>query len=162
MNQIHTIPPLYSENSTILLLGSFPSVKSREQGFFYGHPQNRFWRVISAVFECETPKTIPEKKSLLLSHDIALWDIIASCEIESSSDSSIDKVIPNDIGMILKSCPIKRIFTNGTVSSKLYRKLIYPKTGIESIRLPSTSPANASWPLEKLIDSWKILIQTQS
>lgn len=158
MIQIHNIAPLYDKNSSVLILGSFPSVKSREQSFFYGHPQNRFWKVVSAVFGCETPLTIPEKKAFLHAHGIALWDVIASCEIEGSSDSSIKKVVPNDIGIILSSCPIRNIYTNGTASSELYRKLIYPKTGIESIRLPSTSPANASWPLEKLIAAWKAII----
>lgn len=162
LTQIHNIAPLYDENSKILILGSFPSVKSREQGFFYGHPQNRFWKVISAVFYCETPVTIEDKKAFLLSHHIALWDVIASCKIEGSSDSSIDKVTPNDIGLILKHCKIQKIFTNGTASSDLYRKLIYPKTGIESIPLPSTSPANASMTLEKLIDAWQVLTQAQS
>jgi len=162
LTQFHNIPPLYDENSNILILGSFPSVKSRKQGFYYGHPQNRFWRVVSVVFGCETPLTISEKKAFLLSNGIALWDVIATCSIEGSSDSSIENAVPNDIGIILRSCPIRRIFTNGTASSELYRKLIYPLTGIESVRLPSTSPANASWPLDKLIAAWRLLIQVQS
>lgn len=158
MKQLHNIPPLFDQNSKILILGSFPSVKSREQNFFYGHPQNRFWRVVSAVFGCELPITIPKKRTFLLSHGIALWDVIGSCEIEGSSDNSIKDVVPNDLGIIFKTCKIKHIFTNGNVANELYRKLIFPKTGIENIQLPSTSPANASWPLEKLIDAWSVLI----
>lgn len=160
--QIHNIPPLCDENSKLLILGSFPSVKSREQGFFYGHPQNRFWKVLAAVFDCGTPMTVPEKKVFLYSRNLALWDVIASCEIKGSSDSSIDKVIANDIGMILERCKIQKIFTNGNTSSNLYRKLIYPKTGIKDTRLPSTSPANAAWSLDKLIEAWRALIQVQS
>lgn len=163
MTQIHNIPPVFDKNSRILILGSFPSVKSREQLFFYGHPQNRFWRVVSAVFACETPQTIPEKKTFLLSHGIALWDVIASCEITGSSDSSIENAVPNDIGILLKSCHIQKIYTNGTTSSELYRKLILPKTGFANVKLPSTSPANAAWSLEKLIGAWRVIsFQVQS
>jgi len=163
LTQLHNIPPLYNKDSEILILGSFPSVKSREQQFFYGHPQNRFWKVISAVFNCETPVTIPEKKGFLYAHGIALWDVISSCEIKGSSDSSIENVIPNDIGIILRNSDVRKIYTNGNTSSELYRKFIYPRTGIESIKLPSTSPANASWSLEKLIDTWQIInFQAQS
>jgi len=163
LKQLHNIPPLYDMDSEILILGSFPSVKSREQQFFYGHPQNRFWEVVSAVFHCETPMTIPEKKDFLYANRIALWDVIASCEIEGSSDSSIQNVIPNDIGTILINSNVKKIFTNGSASSELYKKLIYPKTSIGSIKLPSTSPANAAWSLDKLIDAWQIInFQIQS
>ncbi len=155
MNLTHPIEPLYDSNSKTLILGSFPSAKSREQGFFYGHPQNRFWRVTSRVLSCETPKTVDEKKHFLLSNSIALWDVIASCDIEGSADSSIKNAKPNDIGMILKSCDIRRIFVNGKVAEKLYNKYILPKTGRDAICLPSTSPANAVWSEQRLEESWQ-------
>ena len=160
MKQHHNIPPFFDQNSKIIILGSFPSIKSREQNFFYSHPQNRFWRVVSSVYCCALPISISEKKAFLLSHGIAVWDVIGSCEIEGSSDNSIKNVVPNNLGIILKACKIKHIFTNGNAANKLYRKLIFSKTGIENIQLPSTSPANTSWSLEKLIDAWSILILT--
>jgi len=154
---VHPIPPLFDENSKILILGSFPSVKSREQSFFYGHPQNRFWKVISSVFECETPKTIEEKTDFLLSNGIALWDVIASCEITGSSDSSIKNVTANDISRILSGADIKRIFVNGKTAEKYYNKYTKNVVGRRAICLPSTSPANASWSVEKLVSAWQIL-----
>lgn len=157
--EIHTIEPVYDENSEILILGSFPSVKSREVKFFYGHPQNRFWKVLSAVFDDETGYTIEEKKAFLKRNKIALWDVIASCDIESSSDSSIKNVTPNDLSEILGISKIKMIFTNGKTSDRLYRKYLEGKTGITAVNLPSTSPANASWKLEKLIEEWKKISQ---
>ncbi len=153
----HPFPPLYNENSKVLILGSFPSVKSREQMFFYGHPQNRFWKVISAVTGKNTPETIEEKKALLLSSGIALWDVIASCEIEGSSDSSIKNVVPNDLTEILKNADIEQIFVNGKTAEKYYNKYIRDSIGREAVCLPSTSPANAAWNVEKLIDEWTIL-----
>ncbi len=153
----HPFPPLYNSNSKILILGSFPSVKSREQMFFYGHPQNRFWKVLSAVFDEKIPQTNPEKKQFLLSHNIALWDTIGSCEIVGSSDSSIKNVVPNDIGIILKSADIKAIFTNGKTSDKYYNKYIKNKVERDAVCLPSTSPANAAWNLERLTDAWSII-----
>ena len=152
----HPFPPLYNGNSKILILGSFPSVKSREQMFFYGHPQNRFWKVISAVFCEKTPETIEDKKEFLLSHGIALWDSVKSCDIVGSSDSSIKNVVPNDIGIILKSADIRAIFTNGKTSDKYYNMYIKDAVGRDSICLPSTSPANAAWNLERLTDAWSI------
>lgn len=157
--EIHTIEPVYDENSEILILGSFPSVKSREVKFFYGHPQNRFWKVLSAVFDDETGDTIEGKKAFLKRNKIALWDVIASCDIESSSDSSIKNVTPNDLSEILGISKIKMIFTNGKASDRLYRKYLEGKTGITAVNLPSTSPANASWKLEKLIEEWKKISQ---
>ncbi len=153
----HPFGPLYDKNSKILILGSFPSVKSREQNFFYGHPQNRFWKVISAVFGEKTPETIADKKEFLLSHNIALWDSIKSCEIVGSSDSSIKNVIPNDIGIILKSADIKAIFTNGKTSDKYYNMYIKNVVGYDAICLPSTSPANAAWNLDRLIEAWHVI-----
>ena len=150
----HPIPPLYDKNSEILILGSFPSVKSRENGFFYGHPQNRFWKVMAAVFEDKVPLTIDEKKTFLLKNHIALWDVIQSCEIEGSSDSSIRNVQPNDLKIILDTAGINRIFVNGKTSEKYYKKYIEPKLGINAICLPSTSPANAAWSVERLTEAW--------
>lgn len=152
---IHPFPPLYDDNSEILILGSFPSVKSREEMFFYGHPQNRFWRVIAAVTESKVPENISEKRELLLKNRIALWDVISSCEITGSSDSSIKNVIPNDLSEILKKSKIKRIYVNGKTSEKYYNKYIREKTGINAVCLPSTSPANAKCTLEKLQEEWK-------
>ena len=153
----HPFPPLYDKNSKILILGSFPSVKSREQMFFYGHPQNRFWKVISYVFECDVPTTIDEKRKLMLANGIALWDVVASCEITGSSDSSIRNVTANDISVILNSANIRRIFVNGKTAEKYFNKYTKNVIGQEAICLPSTSPANAAWPLEKLVDKWQIL-----
>lgn len=153
----HTIPPVYNSDSKVLILGSFPSVKSREGEFFYHHPQNRFWRVISSVFQEELPETIEEKKRLLINNRIAVWDVIQSCEIAGSSDSSIRNVVPNDIQSLLKEADIRAIYANGGVAYTLYRKHIKPMTGREIIRLPSTSPANASCSLELLIEQWSVL-----
>ena len=157
MKQIHPIPPLYSASSSVLILGSFPSVKSREQEFFYGHPQNRFWRVIAAVYGTSVPTTVEEKKKLILSNGLALWDVIAECEIEGSSDSSISAVKPNDISIILNNCPVKRIFVNGKTAEKYYIKYIQPKIGLKAVCLPSTSPANAAWSFERLCEAWKVI-----
>ena len=145
----HPFGPLYDESSRVLILGSFPSVKSREQNFFYGHPQNRFWKVVSAIFEQPVPQTIEEKKQLILGNGLALWDSIASCEITGSSDSSIRNARANDIRIILDSCNIERIYCNGRKSHELYKKYIEPQTGREAVCLPSTSPANAQWTLER-------------
>ena len=153
----HPFPPLYDKNSKILILGSFPSVKSREQKFFYGHPQNRFWRVVSRVFECSTPETTEEKSAFLHKNHLALWDVIACCEISGSSDSSIKNVIPNDLSQILDFADIKKIYVNGKTALKYYDKYTKEKTGIQAVCLPSTSPANAVWSEERLIDAWSII-----
>ena len=118
----HEIPPVYDKNSKILILGSFPSVKSRENQFFYYHPQNRFWKVLSGVVGCDIPVTIDDKKEFLLNNNIAVWDVIASCEIEGSSDSSIKNVVVNDLNKIIDTCDIKQIFCNGGKSFELYKK----------------------------------------
>lgn len=154
--EIHNIPPLYDKNSKILILGSFPSVKSREAEFFYGHPQNRFWKVVSTVLGCNCPQTVEEKRKMLLSHNIAVWDVIKSCEITGSSDSSIKNVMPNDLSEIFKTANIKAVFTNGATSYNLYKK--YNKAP-EAIKLPSTSPANAAYSLEHLIKEWSVIKQ---
>lgn len=152
---IHPFPPLYDENSKILILGSFPSVKSREQMFFYGHPQNRFWKVIAGVFGEAVPTTIPEKKAFLLSHHLALWDVIHSCDIKGSSDASIANVVPNDLMPILNGARIQRILVNGKTAEKYYLKWQEPVTKRQAICMPSTSPANAAWSLERLVEAWK-------
>ena len=151
----HPFAPVFDKNSKVLILGSFPSVKSREQMFFYGHPQNRFWKVISTVFDRELPVTIEEKRNMLLSCGIALWDVIAFCDISGSSDSSIRNVVPNDLSVVLNSADIRAIFVNGKTAQKYYIRYTQPVVGKEAICLPSTSPANAAWSLEKLVEEWK-------
>ena len=153
---VHPFPPLYDGGSRVLILGSFPSVKSREQQFFYGHPQNRFWRVLAAVFGCPVPQTVEEKKAMLLANGVALWDVIASCEIVGSSDASIRSAVPNDLTPIFAAADIRAVYCNGATAYNLYQKYILPVTGREAIKLPSTSPANAAWTLEKLIDTWSV------
>ena len=155
----HPIPPIFDENSKILILGSFPSVKSREEMFFYGHKQNRFWKVISAVFGENEPKTVPEKKSFLLNNGIAVWDVIASCDIKGSADSTIKNVTPNDLLPILKTPKIEKIFVNGGTAARFYKKYVEQKIGIKATTLPSTSPANAAWSAERLTNEWKKLLK---
>ena len=152
---IHPIPPYYDKESSILILGSFPSVKSREQQFFYGHPQNRFWKVIARVFDDALPDTIDEKKTFLKRHHIALWDVIGACDIKGSSDSSIENVTPNDLSGILDTARIDGIFVNGKTAEKYYIKYTERETGIKAVCLPSTSPANAAWNIEKLVETWR-------
>ncbi|MCD8118075.1 MAG: DNA-deoxyinosine glycosylase [Lachnospiraceae bacterium] len=151
----HEFPPVYDSNSKILILGSFPSVKSREQQFYYGHPQNRFWKVLAAVTADSVPRTIAEKKDFLLRHKIALWDVIEECEIIGSSDSSIRNVVPVDIAVILRQAPIQKIFANGTKAYELYQKYLLPVTGLVCEKLPSTSPANAAYSLDRLTECWR-------
>lgn len=153
----HPIPPLFDENSKTLILGSFPSVKSREAAFFYGHPQNRFWSVLAEIYGTEKPVSVEEKKKLVLENNLALWDVIASCEIVGSSDSSISDVTANDLSIIINNSKVDRIFVNGKAAEKYYNKYTYPKTGIKAVCLPSTSPANAAWSIEKLVEAWKII-----
>ena len=158
-HQLHPFPPLFDEQSKVLILGSFPSVKSREGQFFYHHPQNRFWRVTAALFGVPVPQTIEEKSAMLHANHVALWDVIASCDIIGSSDSSIRNVIPNDLCPILDAAPIQAIFCNGTTSWNYYNRYTGKILGIDAEKLPSTSPANAAWSLERLIDAWgKILL----
>lgn len=153
----HPIAPVYNEDSRVLILGSFPSVKSREAMFFYGHPQNRFWRVLAAVFEQPTPQTIAAKQHFLLTCGIAVWDVIAQCEITGSSDSSIKNVVANDLRPILAAAPIEHIFVNGRTAQRYYDRYIRDTAGRPAICLPSTSPANAAWSLERLIEAWRII-----
>ena len=153
----HTFEPIFNKNSEILVLGSFPSVKSRENNFYYAYPQNRFWRVVASVYSCPVPKTVEEKKNMLLSNKIAVWDVIKSCEITGSADSTIKSVIPNELSEILSVADIKKIYANGKTAQSLYNKYIKNSTGFDIISLPSTSPANAAYSLEKLIKEWKII-----
>ena len=169
----HPFGPLFSENSRVLILGSFPSVKSREQQFFYGHPQNRFWKVIAALFagadgdagnksassEIVIPRSIEEKKALILDNGLALWDSISSCEITGSSDSSIRNAEPNDLRLITDNCDIRAIYCNGKKSLEIYNKYIEPVLGRTAEALPSTSPANAAWSLERLIEVWSVILK---
>lgn len=150
----HTFEPVFDSNSNILILGTFPSVKSREGEFYYHHPQNRFWRLLSALTGESLPQTIDDKKSMLLKHQIAIWDVIYQCDIYGSSDSSIKNVIPNNINQILSHCSIKQIIANGDKAYQLYNKYCLPVTNRECIKMPSTSPANAAWSLERLIKAW--------
>ena len=154
---VHPIPPVFDKHSEVLILGSFPSVKSRESGFFYGHPQNRFWKVTAAVFSEETPATIEEKKAFLLRNHIAVWDVIGSCEIEGSSDATIRDVTVNDLDIILKKADIKSIYVNGKKAYQMYQRYTQPVIGREAVCLPSTSPANAVWNIDKLIEAWRVI-----
>ena len=151
----HDFEPVFDENSKVLILGTFPSVKSRENRFYYGHPQNRFWKVIAGLTESEVPQTIEEKKKLLLEHGIAIWDVIESCDIIGSSDSSIKNVVPADIERVVANSKIQNIYANGGTAKKLYEKYSQKKTGREIIGLPSTSPANTAYSLERLLECWQ-------
>lgn len=152
----HPIAPLYDERSKILVLGSFPSVKSREQKFFYGHPQNRFWPLWALLFSEDCPETVEKKRDFALRHHIAMWDVLASCTISGSADSTIKNVTANDIRPILETADIKNIFVNGKTAEKYYIKYILPVTGREAVCLPSTSPANAAYSLERLVKEWNV------
>lgn len=151
---VHNIEPVYDRDSRILILGSFPSVKSREAAFFYHHPQNRFWKVLAGIYKEPVPDTIEEKKEFLHRNHIAVWDVIASCTISGSSDASIRDVVPNPVERILKEADIRQIFVNGKTAGKMFVKYQQEKLGREAIVLPSTSPANAAWTLDKLLEAW--------
>lgn len=155
----HPFSPILEDSSEILILGSLPSVKSRENAFYYGHPQNRFWRVMAALYHETVPESIEEKKRLLLDNHIALWDVIQSCDIRGSSDSSIRNAVPTDLKSILENSKVRRIFANGKTAAALYRKYQFKKTGIEIVTLPSTSPANAAWTFERLCEAWQIVLE---
>ncbi len=155
----HTFEPVYDEKSKILILGSLPSVKSREQGFYYGHPQNRFWKVLAKLLEWEEPVTIEEKKTMLLKNRIAIWDVLESCDIQGSSDSSIKNPVAADIPGLLKKTNIKKIYVNGTTAGKYYKKYILPSTGIAAVVLQSTSPLNCRYNMDKLAENWSIILE---
>lgn len=154
----HPISPVFDSNSKILILGSFPSVKSREANFFYGHPQNRFWKVLAMVFDTMVPITIEEKRAFLLANGVAVWDVIQSCDIVGSSDSSIKNVVANDLCVILDNAPIEQIFVNGKTAEQYYKKYIEKEIGRKAICLPSTSPANAAWNVERLAEQWRQIL----
>lgn len=151
----HTINPVYDKHSRILILGTFPSVKSREYGFFYGHPQNRFWKVLPAILNMPVPQTIAEKKELLLARHIALWDVLAACEITGAADSSIKNAVPNDFSRITKTAAIKQVFATGKTAQKLYQRF----TGEPAVYLPSTSPANCRLSMEELLVAYSEILQ---
>ena len=151
----HNIPPVFDKHSEILILGSFPSVKSREVQFFYGHSQNRFWKVIATIYDYPVPSDIPSKKKLLLDNRIALWDVIGSCEINGSSDSSIRNAVPNDIAALVEKTGISRIFANGATSYNMYNRFCRDSVGIDAVKLPSTSPANAAYSIDRLVSEWE-------
>ena len=155
---VHSFEPVYDKDSEILILGTLPSVKSRENNFYYGHKQNRFWKVLATLLKEPVPETIEEKKAMLLAHRIALWDVIQSCDIKGSSDSSIKNVQPTDIGMILEKTNMTQIYANGNKAGQLYKRYPCPITGIEATVLPSTSPANAAWSLARLCEAWKTIL----
>lgn len=155
----HTFAPVYNKQSKILILGTFPSVKSREGDFYYHHPQNRFWKVLSRLFETDLPLTIPAKKQMLLDHHTAIWDVIKSCDIIGSSDASIRNMQPNNISKILDNSSVKRLYANGTKAYELYMRYCYPKSKLEIVKLPSTSPANATYSLDRLVEVWKAQIE---
>ena len=149
----HTLEPVFDENSKVLILGSFPSPKSRETGFYYGHPQNRFWRVLAAVFDEAVPTTNEEKKAFVLRHRIALWDVCASCEIEGAADSSIQNVTPNDFSVIRSVANVRAVFTTGKTANALYERF----TGEKALLLPSPSPANCAVPFSTLVARYAVV-----
>lgn len=160
MNELHVVhpfEPVFDSRSRILVLGSLPSVLSRENRFYYGHPQNRFWRVLAAVFAEPTPETIDDKTAMLLRNGVALWDAVAECDIVGSSDASIKNVRPTDLARIFDACAIKAVFANGRTAAKYYDRYQKPLYGRPITALPSTSPANAAWSLERLCDAWSVL-----
>ena len=152
--QLHPFPPLFDARSRVLVLGSFPSVKSREERFFYGHPQNRFWPLLAELFSAPVPRTIPEKRAMVLDHRLALWDVIGQCSIAGSADASIRDVVANDLSVILNGADIRGVFCNGGTSWSYYQRLCRPALGRDAVKLPSTSPANARWSLEALSAAW--------
>lgn len=154
----HTFDPVWDKQSEILILGTFPSVKSRENHFYYGHPQNRFWKLLAKIYEETVPETTDEKKSLILRRHLAVWDVISQCDIIGSSDSSIRNVVPCDIAGLLARTSIHTILANGAKAYELYEKYQLPATGLRAHKLPSTSPANAAWSLERLQQAWSAVL----
>lgn len=157
MRLSHEFPPVYDRHSRVLLLGSFPSVKSREEGFYYGYPRNRFWPLLARLCGEALPATAAEKTAMCLRHGVALWDVIGSCEIEGSADSSIRDAEVNDLALILNECEIRQIFVNGGVAYRLFTRHQKERIGRDAVQLPSTSPANAAWSMEKLWEAWRVV-----
>ena len=156
--QVHPFDPIYDEDSRILILGTFPSVKSREVQFYYGHPRNRFWKTLATLLQADFPQTVEEKIRFLKTHHIALWDTCAACDIDGSADATIRRTVPNDIRPILQTAGIRAIFCGGKTAGRLYEKYIFPLTTIPAIVLPSTSPANAACTDAMLIDAWSAIL----
>ena len=154
MSIAHPFSPVVDSACRVLVLGSFPSVRSREEGFFYGHPRNRFWPLMAALLHEAPPMTIPEKQAMLLRHHIALWDVIASCDITGSSDASVKNAVPVDIRQVTALADIQRVYCNGSLAAKLYQCYLQPQVGLPAIALPSTSPANAAWSMARLMEAW--------
>lgn len=155
----HTIPPVYRTDSRVLILGTIPSPKSREYGFYYSHPQNKFWRVLAALFNEEIPQTNAQKEQLAVSHHIALWDVLQECEIKGAQDSSIKNPVPNELRTLFDASPIQAVFTTGLTATKLYQKHCLPITGRQSSYLPSTSPANCrNYSFEKLVEAYQVIL----
>ncbi len=156
--EVHTLDPWFDESSRVLILGSFPSPKSREYGSYYGHPQNRFWKTLAAVFEDTVPATVEERQNFVRRHHIALWDVLASCAIRGADDASIDQAVANDITFVMKRASICAVFTTGKKAKKLYDELILPHIGVEATALPSTSPANRRWYSEEtLVEHYRVI-----
>lgn len=155
----HEFLPVFDTGSRILILGTIPSPKSREQGFYYGHPRNRFWKVMADILNEDLPETIEDKKAMVLKHHIAMWDVLASCEIHGADDSSIKNPVANDMGVILKQAEIERIYTTGSKATALYKKYCYPQTKIPSVMLPSTSPANCRMSYEELKREYEAILR---
>lgn len=154
---VHSFEPVYNSDSKILILGTLPSVKSRENHFYYGHKQNRFWKLLARICKEDVPETIEEKKTMLLRNHIAIWDVIYSCDIQGSSDSSIKNVVPTDLKQVLASSSITQIYANGNKAGALYKKYQQSNTNMDITVLPSTSPANAAWSLDRLYDAWSVI-----
>ena len=158
---VHPLEPVYDEHSRILILGTMPSPKSREYGFYYSHPQNRFWRILSDLYKEPLPETNGEKAAFVLSHGIALWDVLKSCRISGADDGSIKEPVPNGIASLLGRTGIKRVFTTGTKAASLYRRLCLPETGVPAVPLPATSPANQRYyTYEKLLKAYGAILVT--
>lgn len=154
----HPFPPVYDGFSRILILGSFPSAASREMNFYYGHKQNRFWPLMARLYGEPVPQTVEERRRFALVHGIALWDSIASCTIIGSSDLSIRDAVPNKISELLHAAPIERVYCNGKTSHSCYEKYVYPETRLHAEALPSTSPANAAWSMDRLASAWSVIL----
>lgn len=157
-NVVHPLEPLFNSHSRVLVLGTMPSPKSRQKSFYYAHPQNRFWPVMARVLNKQPPASNEQRAAMLLQHGIALWDVLASCDIVGASDASIRNPVPNDLTRITEVAPIRQIFCTGSTAARLYRRLIQPKLGLGAIQLPSTSPANAQWSLERLVDAYREIL----
>lgn len=162
MNQhetiVHPLKPLYNEESKILILGSFPSIKTREYGFFYGHPQNRFWPIMEELFNTKLSTDIDERREFILKNKIAMYDSIFQCDIIGSSDASIQNVIPSDLSEIFAKAKIEKVYCNGATSHKYYKKYHEKKYGIKAVALPSSSPANARYRIEDLVRVWSQIL----